>query len=232
MRIRAFTDDDVELLAGLARDPRVVRYVGDGRPWPDHRVAERARQALNPGAWGEPGRERWGIVWCDGLPDPAAADSSTRKAGEAREEPQPERIGLCVAKFGAAYSRTTPRSGLAGPSERGTAVGPGRGSGDATVEDAIEIGYWLDPDYWGRRLARPMVAAVVDWVEAGLQRAGLPPADLVARIQPSNQASAATVRRLGFEPVLRAEGPYGVDVFVRSAAAPVRARGAETAPLS
>ncbi|GAA3709675.1 GNAT family N-acetyltransferase [Zhihengliuella alba] len=191
MRIRGFTEDDVELLAGLARDQRVVRYVGDGRPWSDARIAERARQALNPGDWGEVGRDRWGIVWCDGLTGPAAAGSPGDEVGV---EPQTERIGLCVAKF-------------------------------AAGDDAIEIGYWLDPDYWGRRLARPMVAAVVDWVDSGLRRAGRPPADLVARIQPANLPSAAAVRGLGFDCVAReavprpgGAGADDVDVYVRRAA--------------
>jgi RimJ/RimL family protein N-acetyltransferase len=40
LRLRPWSDSDAELLARLSADPRVVRYVGDGRCWTAERVAE------------------------------------------------------------------------------------------------------------------------------------------------------------------------------------------------
>ncbi|WP_187279500.1 GNAT family N-acetyltransferase [Quadrisphaera setariae] len=44
--VRPLQPDDVDFLRGLARDPRVVRYVGDGRPWSEPQLQERVREAL------------------------------------------------------------------------------------------------------------------------------------------------------------------------------------------
>lgn len=38
--LRPWAEEDAALLARLAADPRVVRYVGDGRPWPEQRSIE------------------------------------------------------------------------------------------------------------------------------------------------------------------------------------------------
>ncbi len=41
--LRRWGPDDVALLTAMAREPQVVRYVGDGRPWPAERSAEVSR---------------------------------------------------------------------------------------------------------------------------------------------------------------------------------------------
>lgn len=38
--LRAWASEDEALLARLAADPRIMRYIGEGRPWPASRVAE------------------------------------------------------------------------------------------------------------------------------------------------------------------------------------------------
>lgn len=167
VRVRDFGHDDAAFLGALARDPRVVRFVGDGTVWSDAYIAERTAQALSPGAWGEVGATRWVTLWCD----------------EAGEEPAEHRIGLALAMF----------------KDFGGDIG-----------ECTEIGYWLDPEFWGRGLAKPMVAAVADWVEANAADPGGP--HLVARIAPENAASAATVRGLGFE---RTGASDGMDVYTR-----------------
>ncbi len=41
--LRRWDSEDVALLTAMARDPQVVRYVGDGRPWPAERSVEVSR---------------------------------------------------------------------------------------------------------------------------------------------------------------------------------------------
>ncbi len=43
LRLRRWVQADVALLAAMAADPAVVRYVGDGRPWPEAKSAEVSR---------------------------------------------------------------------------------------------------------------------------------------------------------------------------------------------
>jgi RimJ/RimL family protein N-acetyltransferase len=43
--LRPWSDRDLSVLARLAADPRVVRYIGDGRPWSADRVGEVSRAA-------------------------------------------------------------------------------------------------------------------------------------------------------------------------------------------
>ncbi|MCO1338588.1 hypothetical protein BJH93_06730 [Kocuria polaris] len=165
VRVRDFSREDAQFLGHLARDPRVVRFVGDGTVWSDAYIAERTAQALSPGAWGELGSARWVTVRCD----------------DVEGESDDHRIGLALAMF----------------KDLGGDIGP-----------CTEIGYWLDPEFWGRGLAKQMVVAVVAWVEAGM--AGKEPTKLVARIAPDNAASAATVLNLGFE---RTGVSEGMDVY-------------------
>lgn len=165
--VRDFSAGDAEFLGRLARDPRVVRFVGDGTVWSDAYIAERTAQALSPGTWGELGSARWVTVRCD----------------DVEGEPGEHRIGLALAMF----------------KDLGGDIG-----------ECAEIGYWLDPEFWGRGLAKPMVTAVVDWVAAGT--AGSGPSKLVARIAPDNAASASTVLKLGFE---RTGASDGMDVYTR-----------------
>lgn len=167
VRVREFSREDAQFLGHLARDPRVVRFVGDGSVWSDAYIAERTAQALSPGAWGELGSARWVTIWSD----------------DVEGEPGEHRIGLALAMF----------------KDLGGEIGV-----------CTEIGYWLDPEFWGRGLAKQMVAAVVAWVAAGVSGNG--PSKLVARIAPDNAASAATVLKLGFE---RTGARDGLDVYTR-----------------
>ncbi len=49
LHLTAWTDHDHELLAVLASDPEIVRYVRDGKPWSAERIQRRHRQVL--GQW-------------------------------------------------------------------------------------------------------------------------------------------------------------------------------------
>ncbi|MBG6084913.1 GNAT family N-acetyltransferase [Zhihengliuella flava] len=86
VQIREFGPRDAAFLATLARDPRVVRYVGDGSVWSDDYIAERTAQALAPSPWGERGGAHWVTLWT------SAEDDGAVTAGE-------QRIGLALAMF-------------------------------------------------------------------------------------------------------------------------------------
>lgn len=53
LSLRPWTESDFALLRRLSDDPRVVRYVGDGRRWPEERAAETSRLILEH--WSEHG---------------------------------------------------------------------------------------------------------------------------------------------------------------------------------
>ncbi|PWJ54933.1 Protein N-acetyltransferase, RimJ/RimL family [Quadrisphaera granulorum] len=46
LNIRPLLPDDVDFLRGLASDPRVVRFIGDGQPWTELYLQQRLREAL------------------------------------------------------------------------------------------------------------------------------------------------------------------------------------------
>lgn len=54
--VRPLQPSDVDFLRRLATDPRVVRYVGDGRPWTESHLQERVAEALAGGA------VRWSVA--------------------------------------------------------------------------------------------------------------------------------------------------------------------------
>lgn len=57
---------------------------------------------------------------------------------------------------------------------------------------ATEIGYWLAPEFWGRGLAKDLVALGI----GQLEKAGI--ADLIARVAPDNAASLRVLEWQGF----------------------------------
>lgn len=73
-------------------------------------------------------------------------------------------------------------------------------------EEAVEIGYWVAPEHWGRGLAGRMVAMAIPvvWYAYG-------PVSLSARVEPGNLASVRILARHGF----RADGvtPEGLAVY-------------------
>lgn len=88
------------------------------------------------------------------------------------------------------------------------------GLGTATRrDDCVEIGYWVDPADWGRGIAGAIVTELVHETPAafGTER-------LVARVHPSNEASARALRRRGFTVEGARDGVvrYGLDVVAHA----------------
>ena len=57
-----------------------------------------------------------------------------------------------------------------------------------------EIGYILNPDYWGQGLGSEAVAAVTDY---GFKKRELP--EVTAEVDPRNKASIRLLEKLGFD---------------------------------
>ncbi len=64
--LRPFREEDLEFFATLARDERVTRYVGDGRPWSADQIDERTQPALRQDPTGQVGAARWFIAEVNG----------------------------------------------------------------------------------------------------------------------------------------------------------------------
>jgi ribosomal-protein-alanine N-acetyltransferase len=64
--LRPFQDKDLEFFTTLARDERVTRFVGDGRPWSADQIDERTRPALRKDPTGQLGAARWYIAEVEG----------------------------------------------------------------------------------------------------------------------------------------------------------------------
>jgi RimJ/RimL family protein N-acetyltransferase len=67
------------------------------------------------------------------------------------------------------------------------------GVGLMRAEGALELGYWISPDYWGLGFATEAAEAVVNMARHGLRRQRL-----TARHFIDNPASANVLRKLGF----------------------------------
>lgn len=79
----------------------------------------------------------------------------------------------------------------------------GRVIGKAGCWQLPEIGFILDPVYWGRGLAREALEAVITKVFSTF-----PVEALTADVDPRNEASLAVLKRLGFVETGRAEGTW------------------------
>ena len=55
--VRRWLPDDVERMRPLATDPRVLRYIGDGRPWSDDRLRRFVRGGI------EQAKSRGWVLW-------------------------------------------------------------------------------------------------------------------------------------------------------------------------
>lgn len=111
--------------------------------------------------------------------DPVAA----AMAAFTREDPADR------AAFDAHYRRVRadPANLLLVVEDDGEAVGT---IGSFTIEDEREVGFWVDPSRWGRGIAS---AALARFLGVELER------PLHARAAEHNLASAAVLRRAGFE---------------------------------
>ena len=76
--------------------------------------------------------------------------------------------------------------------------------------DETEVGWALDPRYWGRGLATEAGRACADW---GFRNLKVP--YLTSMIRPDNDRSVAVARRLGFSP-LRPDVFRGDEVIVHA----------------
>jgi RimJ/RimL family protein N-acetyltransferase len=79
----------------------------------------------------------------------------------------------------------------------------GRVIGKAGCYRLPEIGFILDPDYWGQGLAREALEAVIPHIFATR-----PVDELIADVDPRNQASLGLLKRLGFRETGRAKGTW------------------------
>jgi pimeloyl-ACP methyl ester carboxylesterase/RimJ/RimL family protein N-acetyltransferase len=81
--------------------------------------------------------------------------------------------------------------------------------------DEYEIGWWLDPEVWGRGLAREGALALRD---EAFTRVGAP--SVVARVQPANAASLGVARALGLTAESTSTGRAGeaIDILRLTAA--------------
>jgi len=83
-------------------------------------------------------------------------------------------------------------------------------------DGAIEVGWHLHPDSWGRGLATEGARAVLDRAFAdGLDEA-------IAVVRPGNNASIAVCRRLGMEHLGRTGRYYGIDLELFRLGSPLR----------
>ncbi|MFN2587660.1 MAG: GNAT family N-acetyltransferase [Actinomycetota bacterium] len=153
--LRPWDRTDLGPFARLARDERVMRFIGDGSIWSDARTQHVFERQLRH--WGE-----HGFGWYS-----ASLASTGRWAGF---------IGL-------------------------NHVGP---EAVEVTDDEVEIGWWLDPEVWGRGLATEGALAVRDvaFGRAGLER-------IIGRHRPANAASAAIMKRLGMTFERDATGRHG-----------------------
>lgn len=74
-------------------------------------------------------------------------------------------------------------------------------------ETGVEIGYWVSPEHWGRGVAGAMVDEALIMIPQ-LFAVSL----LLARVDPSNEASARVLSRRGFTPFASEDG---LDYFAR-----------------
>lgn len=84
------------------------------------------------------------------------------------------------------------------------------------ADDDYEIGWWIDPDRWGRGYATEGGRAIRD---EAFRRLGAP--SVVARIHPGNRASAAVAAALGLEPEAETRNRHGEPVVIHRLHAPL-----------
>ncbi|GLZ34411.1 N-acetyltransferase [Lentzea sp. NBRC 105346] len=103
MELLPWGDEYFDDLVRLSSDPRVVEYVGDGKPWPLGYATERHERAL--ARWAE-----YGFGW-------HAAIENQKFVG----------LGSMAVR-----------------------------------DEGIEIGWWVDPNHWGRGVATAIASAMRD----------------------------------------------------------------------
>lgn len=143
MELVPWGNEHFDDLVRLASDPRVVEYVGDGKPWSLDHATERHHKAL--AHWAE-----HGFGWC------------------------------AVVENGEFV-------GLASMVDHGDGV--------------IEIGWWVDPDHWGRGVATAIATELRDAALARVRR-------VVAGFVDGNGASERVMVKIGlkYERSFRAAG--------------------------
>jgi RimJ/RimL family protein N-acetyltransferase len=92
------------------------------------------------------------------------------------------------------------------------------------AEDDHEIGWWIEPESWGKGYATEGGHAIVD---EAFTRVGAP--SVVARIQPANVASTRVAAALGLTPERDVVGRYGEPIRIHRLYAPGSNRPAHVA---
>lgn len=157
LELRPWHDDFETDLFRLSSDERVVRFIGDGRPWSRERTAERHQECLRH--WAE-----HGFGW------------------------------RAIIDRGAF-------AGVAALNRLGSLV-PG------IAEDAIEVGWWVDPGSWGRGIATEAALALRDEAFGGLGAERI-----AARYQLANPASGRIMDKIGMR--VHGDAPGKADRPVR-----------------
>ncbi|HEX2056919.1 MAG TPA: GNAT family N-acetyltransferase [Actinomycetota bacterium] len=153
--LRPWSEQDRAHFAALARDPRVVRYIGDGSTWSPERIDDVFERQVRH--WDE-----HGFGWRAAL---------LRETGE------------WVGFVGLNH------------------VGP---EAIEITGDEVEIGWWINPDVWGRGIATEAALTLRD---EGFDRVGLD--RIIGRYQPDNVASGRIMARLGMTVERDAVGRHG-----------------------
>jgi pimeloyl-ACP methyl ester carboxylesterase/RimJ/RimL family protein N-acetyltransferase len=173
--------------------------------------------------------EQWAESHTDMLLRLAARPEVTRHIGDG--EPWPARRAVALAQANREHWR---RHGFGW--RAAVETGSGRpvglialgfaGEAAGVGADEYEIGWWLDPQAWGRGLAREGALALLD---EAFERVGAP--SVLARIQPGNRASLAVARALGLTPESSSTGRTGEAISVLRLTAPDWRQAARRRPL-
>ncbi len=83
------------------------------------------------------------------------------------------------------------------------------GPGSGVEAGEYEIGWWFDPAFWGRGLAREGAPAVRDEAFTRLEAPSI-----LARIQPANGASLSVAAAIGLTPESESQGRFGETITV------------------
>lgn len=215
------TDDRQALQAALAAGRAVVEVIGDG-PMTGAKFAVEREEDADQNFLERVVRRNLGLPWiiaetkrliireftrkdaASVLPEPGDRDGDRIFYSEERlEQYIKNQYGFYQYGIWALEDRQSGRLiGKAGVTDREDA---------AYGANPLELGYHVFEAYRRRGYAKEACEGIIQYVERELER------DLLAEIEPDNEASISLIRRLGFQPLTRrysGEGKYN-DLYVR-----------------